>query len=245
MIKRINYFKSVVFKRWVESYPPLFVELQKLRYRKSNFKNKLAEKNTDIVIEGYPRSANSFSVKAFKYAQGDKKYKIGEHTHAYAQIKRAVDLGLPTIILVRNPYEAVLSTGALQIQVFNGDFQRFNREWDIAWSIEYYIRFYEEASKLHQGIVLGKFEDVTKDFGAIMKKVNDKFGTNFIPFEHTAYHQEQIFKSGKKHLSPSKERESYKKFIEDLLLEPNNKALMKKAEKVYFDFLALFEKANG
>jgi len=245
MIKQINYFKGVVLKRWIESYPPLFVELQKIRYRKSNFRNKLAEKDTDIVIEGYPRSANSFSVKAFKYAQGNKKHKIGEHTHAYAQIQRATTLGLPTIVLVRQPYEAVLSTGALQIQVFNGDYKRFNKEWDISWSIEYYIRFYEEAAKLHDKVVLGKFEEVTKDFGGIREKVNAKFGTDFIPFEHTPYHQEQIFKSGKKHLSPSKERNNYKKFIKDLLSEPKNKKLMQKAEKTYLNFLACFEKENG
>lgn len=74
---------------------------------KQKYKSLLVNEDTDIVIEGYPRSANTFAVAAFEIAQG-KPSKIARHTHAIAQLKRAAALKLPTLVIIREPEQAIL-----------------------------------------------------------------------------------------------------------------------------------------
>jgi hypothetical protein len=54
-------------------------------------------RTTEIVIEGYPRSGNTFAVVAFRLAQG-REIEIAHHLHAAAQIKRAARLDVPAFI---------------------------------------------------------------------------------------------------------------------------------------------------
>src|SRR5437773_3659904 len=64
--------------------------------------------DTEIVIEGFPRSATSFAVAAFRLAQ-DREVVVGHHVHSPAQVIEAVRRGVPAIVLVREPEEAALS----------------------------------------------------------------------------------------------------------------------------------------
>jgi len=72
-----------------------------------NPKKRLPNKRTAIVIEGSPRSANTFSYCLAKELcpAGD----IASHTHRIASIKAAIRLDLPCVVLVRNPVDAVTS----------------------------------------------------------------------------------------------------------------------------------------
>src|SRR5205814_3293356 len=60
---------------------------------------------TEVVIEGFPRSGNTFAVAAFHYAQRPRDVKIAHHAHVPAQLLSAVRLGLPAVVLVRDPEE--------------------------------------------------------------------------------------------------------------------------------------------
>src|SRR5688572_15708483 len=68
----------------------------------------LARPDTAIVIEGFLRSGNTFSVAAFQIANGSELH-IGRHLHGAPHVLRAVRMGLPTLVLVRPPRDAVLS----------------------------------------------------------------------------------------------------------------------------------------
>jgi hypothetical protein len=48
-----------------------------------------------------------------------------------------------------------------------------------------YARFYEPLLPFRGPIVLGTFEEATGDLGGLIKTVNDRFGTDFVPFQHT------------------------------------------------------------
>src|ERR687894_957930 len=69
----------------------------------------LARPDTALVIEGFLRSGNTFSVAAFELANGPKLH-VGRHLHGAPHVLRAVRLGLPTIVLIRQPRDAVLSS---------------------------------------------------------------------------------------------------------------------------------------
>ncbi|NJN53795.1 MAG: hypothetical protein HC804_02970 [Anaerolineae bacterium] len=75
--------------------------------------SRFVTQKTDIVIEGFPRSGNTFAVAAFSVAQKNT-YQIARHTHKVMQIIKAVDMKIPTLVLIRTPTDAVLSLNIRQ-----------------------------------------------------------------------------------------------------------------------------------
>src|SRR5262249_51694754 len=61
---------------------------------------------TEVVIDGFPRSGNTFAVAAFHFAQLPRDVKIAHHVHLPAQLLSALRLRLPPPLLVRHPHEA-------------------------------------------------------------------------------------------------------------------------------------------
>src|SRR6185503_18662977 len=68
----------------------------------------LARRDTGIVIEGFLRSGNTFAVAAFRVANGADVH-VGRHLHGAPHVLRAVRYGLPTLVLIRRPADAVAS----------------------------------------------------------------------------------------------------------------------------------------
>jgi hypothetical protein len=48
-----------------------------------------------------------------------------------------------------------------------------------------YARFYERLLPYRAQVVVGEFEEVTHDFGSVIRRLNAHFGTSFAEFEHT------------------------------------------------------------
>ncbi len=135
---------------------------------------------TDVVIEGFARSANSFAVAAFRMPQG-RPLQIAHHTHAAAQVLEAVRLGVPTMVLIREPDAAVL--GTMQYRPFLTPHAAFHS----------YVRFHRAVLRVADGFVVAPFDEVTTDFGAIMRRLNERFGTTFVPFDHTPENAARVF----------------------------------------------------
>ncbi len=132
-------------------------------------------RTTEIVIEGYPRSGNTFAVVAFRHAQG-REIEIAHHLHAAAQIKRAARIDVPAIVLVREPSEAILSLVVRDPQV------------SMRWALRSYIRFYSAVIPYLGNMVVAPFDTVTSDFAGIIRMVNTRYGTafkEFVPDEDT------------------------------------------------------------
>ncbi|MDP8956787.1 MAG: hypothetical protein M3N24_07505 [Actinomycetota bacterium] len=128
--------------------------------------------DTEIVIEGFPRSANSFAVAAFARAQG-RKPQIAHHVHAPAQVIAATRAGVPAIVLIRNPEDAVLEYVIKKPAIRIGQ------------ALRGYARFYEPLLRFRSAFLPGVFDEVTKDFGTVIRRVNERFGTAFREFDHT------------------------------------------------------------
>jgi hypothetical protein len=127
---------------------------------------------TAILIEGYPRSANNFAVAAFLMAQPSP-VPVAHHVHAPGHVIAAARRGVPALVLVREPEEAVL------------EFIIRNPYLAIGQALRGYARFYGPLLPYRDGFVVGSFDEVTTDFGAVIRRVNERFGTRFHPFEHT------------------------------------------------------------
>jgi len=63
--------------------------------------------DTTIVIEGFPRSANSTTVDEFLSRQPEP-VQVAHHGHHAAQILRAIARGVPAVVLIRSPKAATL-----------------------------------------------------------------------------------------------------------------------------------------
>lgn len=128
--------------------------------------------DTDIVIEGYPRSGNTFAVTAFGSAQS-REVRVARHEHAAAQVIAATRAAIPALVLIREPEEAVLSFAIQQPHL------------SLRQALRSYIRFYRPLLPHRDRFVLATFREVTTDFGAVTRRVNERFGTDFGVFDHT------------------------------------------------------------
>jgi hypothetical protein len=128
---------------------------------------------TEIVIEGFPRSGNTFVVAAFHLAQQPKDVRIAHHAHLPAQLIGAARLGLPALALIREPEESVLS------------FMVREPALSIDAVLRGYVRFHEPLLSIRQAMVVATFQDATTDLATVIRRVNERFGTSFREFEHT------------------------------------------------------------
>ena len=127
----------------------------------------MVTRRTRITIEGYPRSANTYAVYAFKHVNDIQWNEVGHHLHVQAQIIRSVKYQIPVILLIRHPLEAVRSL------VVRHDFI------PVADALEDYTRFYSDLYKLRDSFVVANFDDVTEHFGKIIERVNKRFSTKY------------------------------------------------------------------
>jgi len=158
---------------------PYPIYLRILRWRHGSH-NGIFGPDTEIVIEGYPRSGNTFSVTACEIAHG-RKLRSADHLHAPAQVIMAARTRTPCLVLLRHPHDAILSY-----------FIRF-LHISVGQCMKDYVRFYETIHPYQVSYLLAHFESVTRDFGAVMKALNKKFGSQFAEFEHTPENEARCF----------------------------------------------------
>lgn len=136
-------------------------------------------RTSDVVIEGYPRSANTFGVHAFRHANPTAQ--IAHHRHAAAHVLRATRLGIPTMLLIRPPRDAVASEVIREPRI---TLRRALRE---------YVSFYEAAWHGRDGFVVAPFDMVTARYGDAIDRLNERFGTAFARYENSAADDAEVF----------------------------------------------------
>lgn len=162
-------------KTSIARYPAVAMPLQRVRRR-----GELLDARTDVVIEAFPRCASSFAVAAFRLAQEPRPTRIAHHTHMPAQVMRAVQRGVPTMVLLRDPLDTCVS--------------HLIRSPDLSpnAAARGYLRFYEPLLNVRDGFVTATFDEVVRSFGDAIDRLNDRFRTSFALFEHTAAHVARI-----------------------------------------------------
>lgn len=193
LLRRITpkglYYKARTFSR---QYRLLFLPFARWRWTKwrETYKPALGaavsqplSKESEIVIEGFPRTANTFAQVAFELAQSSP-VKVAHHTHAAAQVIAGVHQKIPVILLIRKPEDAILS-------YLIGD---FDPQISMKQIILDYIYFYRPVVRFKDKMVIAPFEELTTDYGAIIQRVNDKFNTHYQRFESTPENTERCFK---------------------------------------------------
>jgi len=199
--------------------------------------------DTEAVIEGFPRSGNTFAYFALQDANGGP-MPVASHVHVPAQVRRAVALGKPTLFVVREPVACLASllTAAPHVR--------------IKPAYEEYIHHHREVLPLVDDLVIGTFEQITTDFGLVVDALNERFGTTFARFEQTPESVDRVFARIDAHYEelygdraservvprPSPARKAEKAWLTAQLTSPRHAGLLAEAREVYS---ALVERTPG
>lgn len=187
---------------------------------------------TQLVIEGFPRSGNTFAVFALRSAQ-PRPVEVTSHVHVPAQVEVAVDRGIPTLVAVREPIGTVTS---LVIAAPHLPPHRALRE---------YVHHHRRLLPLRDQISVADFEQITHDMGEVTRQVNRRFSTDFVPFEHTPENEAAVFAAidahhqelhgGTEHVvaRPSAQRKAEQARVRSMVADPALAGLLDEAFGVY------------
>lgn len=121
---------------------------------------------SDVCIEGFPRSANSFTVLAFRHWNPEAR--VAHHMHVPLQVHLAVKLAIPCCVLVRPPLDAVASVLVMQRGRVSDDA-----------CYDGYIRYHRRIARVRDEIVVCRFEELLDDPTVLVERLNARFETSF------------------------------------------------------------------
>ena len=219
-------------------YPALFFLIYGIRPRNRRLS---VRRKTELVIEGFPRSANTYTVVALKLAQ-QREIKIASHLHVPAQVIKAAKLRIPTLVLIRNPKDAVTSLLVRNPQI--GSRQ----------ALRAYSMFYNALSPYIHECVLATFEAAIQHLDRVIEDVNACFGTELSLPKMTDRVIQKVYKQideenwrasrGKNtHLArPSPLRDDEKHFAMSRVESIKNRKALSDAETTYKKTLEIYMK---
>lgn len=189
-------FKSVLEAKRAWSLHDIYVDLKtcaRLFLRRHPFflgvyfrvtpklRAKLVTRTTDVVIEGFPRSGNTFLTAAFVFANKERPIKIASHLHSELQILNGIKYGTPCIVIIRRPIDAILSLVIREPTV------------SVNEAIDMYSNFYSALIPHKNKFVVASFDDVVADVNMIIRKVNIRYSTDFYEIESLSENTGKIF----------------------------------------------------
>ncbi|MFW6059153.1 MAG: hypothetical protein ACODAQ_03175 [Phycisphaeraceae bacterium] len=147
----------------VRRHPWLFLPAIRLSHRLGrNRALILPDARTDLVVEGFFRSANHYVETALRLAQHDD-IRLACKSHAAAVVIHACRRGLPTLILVRDPRAVTLSNHLKHPRT------------TLAHTLRGYIDFHQRILPHRQRFVVATFEQVTHDLNPVIDQLNARF----------------------------------------------------------------------
>lgn len=132
----------------------------------------VVDETTDLVIEGYEGSGNSFAREAVLFARPGAR--VASHLHSAAHVRRALHLGVPVLILLRPPADAIAS----YVARFPDDHHELGQE------LRRYERFYRAMLGMTDKVMFSRFEDTTSRLGDVLLSLNRRLRCHVPVFDH-------------------------------------------------------------
>ncbi|MEM7312188.1 MAG: hypothetical protein AAF497_03455 [Planctomycetota bacterium] len=183
MMRHLPYWRWVL-RSDIGVFRRLYMPIERFKRRLNPaFRDLPVNDRTELVIEGYPRSGNTFSAHAFQYAQG-RKVSIANRCHAPAQIMEAVHRDIPCLLLIRKPVESAISS-----------YVYINGKLTPEFLLHHYLKFYRTLEPLLKEVVVASFEQVKNDFGHVIFRLNSRYAKDYELFENTPENVNAVFES--------------------------------------------------
>ncbi|WP_026102596.1 hypothetical protein [Pleurocapsa sp. PCC 7319] len=197
--------------------PYILWDCKKFKSFKQNPSERMISSDTELVIDGFQGSANSFA--AFVFQKSQTKYvRIAHHLHSPAQIIEAARKNIPILLVIREPEKAVLSLTSRWPYI------------SIQQGLESYISFYSKLEPYAANCIVSTFEQTTGYFDRVVQRINIRFGTKFDVVDMAQANQWKPPQGERKKLKKQKKQ--------DFKLESNN-YLLEKANELYIKFKIL------
>ena len=127
--------------------------------------------DTRLVIEGAARTATTYAYYAVSVSQ---KFSlpIAYHIHLPAQVLKAIEWGIPVLVTIRNPTDAVASA------VVREPFMPTKAY------LERYFYFYQTLKPYVDKFLVVDFDEIVNDFPKVIARLNSKFDLGYTIPEH-------------------------------------------------------------
>lgn len=151
------------FRRFASTSPALHFALGRVTGNRV-----LAKADANLIIDGFPRSGNSLAEASIRVSQADS-FRVYSHAHAPAQVIKGVSWGVPTVVLLRHPVDAVGSF-----------YEASDARWPVVEAFKDYTSYYEAIENLRSGFLIWHFDEVVSEFGSLLCSLNEKFGSGVV-----------------------------------------------------------------
>jgi hypothetical protein len=134
---------------------------------------------TDLVVEGFPRSGNTFTTFALDDAS-EQSLQIASHVHQPSQIKLALSRGLPTVLAIREPVAALSS------------YLVYDPNFTPSEVIREYCSYHRELVPYAPELLICDFTEITSNMASVVDRINDRFAMSISPFDQSPTNVERI-----------------------------------------------------
>lgn len=124
-------------------------------YHRIRFPDFVVKRSSRLVIEGYPRCANSYAEALLSASLDDKinsQFHFAHHVHSLAHVRLAVRYGVPTVVLFREARDAVIS----QYLLASGS-------WPMELLLSEYCIYYSGVLELIDSVTVIEFSKLTQN----------------------------------------------------------------------------------
>ena len=143
---------------------PVSHRVYKLRFAGQARAKTFVGPETELCIEGFPRSANSFAYNAIAAANPQVE-RYGRHVHTVSQVTEAVRLGIPALLVIRPP--------AATVRSFLGRFSPRSATLVLGA----YAAYYQAILPFVEQVTVSDFGTTTTNLAASVAALNARYGT--------------------------------------------------------------------
>jgi hypothetical protein len=136
-------------------------------------KKKVANNDKRLVVDGFPRSGNTFLADAIVVSQGQD-FKFAHHSHLPENLLLGIELGIPSVVIFREPLQAI------------GSFMLYSEQNEVQ-ATKRWIRFYQALEDSIDKLAVVSFEDIVKRPKATLSAISSAFDLDLnIPSDEAA-----------------------------------------------------------
>jgi hypothetical protein len=132
------------------------------------------DERTVLVVEGFPRSANTYVVAALYETNPQLRGRVAHHLHSYRSVMEGARRGLAVVVLVRAPLDAVASL-----------IQRYP-DLSARLALRQYIAFHRRLLPLLPSLIVIPFDRAVAHLDTVVAEIDERTGLGLAPYDRSS-----------------------------------------------------------
>lgn len=214
---------KAIIKRYVSNNIFLYYLWFKLVRQRKGINVDFFQKDTDVYIDGFPRSGNTFIIHMVKCLIPE--LKLVHHLHAVAPVKIAFLLDLPVFILLRNPMDCLSSQYLKHFSMRGMNVDSNNIDVKLLdFYIYDYLNYYDFVYKNIDKISLIHFDELVNSTDLVLNHIQDQMGLKKIYTAEDFLEAKKSYRGATNTMGssrPNEKKEKYKSIIKEYIIDSN------------------------